>query len=685
MRLRRVWTAPAWQRRRFARRLLHVAIGPAIRYLFVVVNTLLRTRLLRALLDVGPEALRVEYASAYSLLPGRIHVEGLTIRGKDHNVEWLLSLDRCDFTTTLRDLFRRRFHADHVRGDGVALRARLLESTGAARSRRGAPRHSGFSDPPLKEIGPARSPAGRRRLRLWSVELDDVDANHVQEVWVDALRYSGDLRIRGRWFFRPLRWLEVGPAIVDVQRLDVAYGSRPLLLGLEGTLGVTVHPFDVRVPNGREVLKFVSLTTSLLGFARTAEVFDTFVHAEGVHFRRGDGPIRLDVVVDHGAVAEGTRLEVEAREGVADLRGWDIRAGVRAELDVQSARGVPSARIGLHATRGIGRTATATLGAEEIEATLMSPHLDLSRPDAIAQGPLDVDAVFKQIEGGAGPAKVEAPSLAVRGSGLMLGDDPAGELSVDLPSVRVPDLAVVARSLGLPRGLRVEEGTLLLGGHADLDLETMEGRGIAEIRTRALHLEVGSIHVTGALNVKVQAKIHEGKVDLSGSTSAFEGLVANAQPWWARASTSDTELRFLGGLQLRSRLQVRAKDGSLILGVIAANTDAPAWLLNAIPTNDLEADGELRLTPSMLEVRSLAARAGASAVRLEYADLEQPAWAMLVDVGPLRAGVGRAAGHAQIVLSGAEDWFNARVLELKARERAAPAEAGCHSTERTDG
>jgi hypothetical protein len=38
------------------------------------------------------------------------------------------------------------------------------------------------------------------------------------------------MRVRGRWLFRPLRWLEVGPAEIDVNALDVSYGpSEPLL------------------------------------------------------------------------------------------------------------------------------------------------------------------------------------------------------------------------------------------------------------------------------------------------------------------------------------------------------------------------------------------------------------------------------------------------------------------------
>jgi hypothetical protein len=198
--------------RRARRALRNVAIallGAWALYL-VAVNVFVGTRLLRNLTSYDPGALRVEYDRAYSILPGRIHVEGLRIRGRDSNVEWLLTIDRCDFGVVFRDLLQRRFHATHVRGDGLSLHARQRRPTFTPDEADALPPVDGFSDPPYASVPPPA--VTDAEYNLWSIWLEDVVADHVRDIWVDTLRYAGDARVSGRWYFRPVRWLEVGPA-----------------------------------------------------------------------------------------------------------------------------------------------------------------------------------------------------------------------------------------------------------------------------------------------------------------------------------------------------------------------------------------------------------------------------------------------------------------------------------------
>ena len=50
-------------------------------------------------------------------------------------------------------------------------------------------------------------------------------------------RSEGDTRVRGRWLFRPERWLDVGPATVDANGVDIFFGSHPLATGVVGRSG----------------------------------------------------------------------------------------------------------------------------------------------------------------------------------------------------------------------------------------------------------------------------------------------------------------------------------------------------------------------------------------------------------------------------------------------------------------
>src|SRR5687768_12883818 len=132
---------------------------PGASYL-VVANVLLRTRLLRNMVSRNSAVLQLDYESAYSIIPGRVQVEGLSIRGRGRTMEWFLTLDRADASISLVDLFHRSLHATRLRSSGLTIRVRLrLESEDATPDVIAAlPPIAGFADPPLLDGGPAPPP-----------------------------------------------------------------------------------------------------------------------------------------------------------------------------------------------------------------------------------------------------------------------------------------------------------------------------------------------------------------------------------------------------------------------------------------------------------------------------------------------------------------------------------------------
>ena len=240
--------------RKFFKRVFVTVAIVCVSYL-VVANVLLRTRLLRNVVSGSSVSfavlgnstdLRLDYASAYSIVPGRVHVDGLTLRGRERRVEWFLTLDHADVAISLRDLLHHTFHATRLRSSGLAIRARVrLDRVDATPDIVAAlPPIAGFADPPLLDEGSDPPPLTGATYNLWAVDLEDVDVEHVREVWIHTLRAEGDTRVRGRWIFHPQRGLDVGPATVDANGVDFSYGSIPLATGVRGSFGATVVPFD---------------------------------------------------------------------------------------------------------------------------------------------------------------------------------------------------------------------------------------------------------------------------------------------------------------------------------------------------------------------------------------------------------------------------------------------------------
>src|SRR5580658_59878 len=143
------------------------AIAGLVTLYLVGINVLVRTHMLRSALSADPEEMLVDYASAYSWIPGRVHVEGLKIRGSDWNIQWVLGIDKCDFNFSPLDFIHRRFHASRVRAEGLTFRVRLRVDSATPEHLAALPAVPGFADFPNRKPGPQPPPPTDAEYRLW--------------------------------------------------------------------------------------------------------------------------------------------------------------------------------------------------------------------------------------------------------------------------------------------------------------------------------------------------------------------------------------------------------------------------------------------------------------------------------------------------------------------------------------
>ena len=372
---------------RIGKRFALVLVGVAVFYL-VSVNAILRTPLLRHFTNSDPESMRVEYKSAYSLYPFHGHVDGLTIRGRDRNVEWILTLDHGDFSVAAWQLLRKRFQATHVTADGLTFRARFRQEASANTPERVAalPPVPGFADPPLADPTPAPPPLSDKEYNLWAVQLSDIDIDHVREVWVDTIRYAGDGRVRGSWLFRPIRQLEIGPATADLRGLELSYGTRVLAADVRGTVNATVHTFDVRDPAA--FLTHVSTDTDVHGTLPSFENLDAALHFPEVENVRGGGPVEVRLLADYGVLLPGTHVSIVSDATSLDSHGVSLAAKLRGAVDVvddASGGKGPTARLKVSASE---LAIAARVGREDARASVAETSVTFSTPQRNVTAPL---------------------------------------------------------------------------------------------------------------------------------------------------------------------------------------------------------------------------------------------------------------------------------------------------------
>ncbi|MFO0679197.1 MAG: hypothetical protein U0169_21900 [Polyangiaceae bacterium] len=594
---------------------------------WATLHALLRTHGLTSITNVDPIALRIDFEEASSPRPGSVHAKNLRIRGSDTGVQWELHVDDVTFDAHPLALLRRRFRATNVHGDGVTMHLRQLVDDGtSADTLARLPPIPGFPGPPVRLPSAPLPPVTDEDYALWSVELEGVDATHVRDVWIDALRAEGDFRVRSRWFFRPLRWLEVGPGTVDVHEGRVSTGGQALAWDLGGTLATTVHGFDVRAPYGVDVLRHVSVAGELHGKASLGSVASWFAGGSDVAVAPCVGDVATILAVDRGRMNPGSWITARcprARLDVGDLRvegDFATSLHVDAHPPAIAPAGEPEP-LSFLASRWTSRVDDARMTSGAIRARASVLRFDassvLARKGFFGAERVDVAVEDAVVEGGSRKASAKATDL--RSDGPSLAE---GSLSFEGK----------LRSTGLR--------TTALGG-------PLAGSFAADVGLR------GALFRSGAHVQRMAA--------------AFDGTLArpdgsHVHPWTLRVTTKDGVLALGTMGKTRARVHVEATDASPLTEAIVAKTAVPRVLVDALSTRDLVVDGSFARGPDRFDVPRADLRSADLSASLTYARRGSRADGALLLVAPrLEVGVGLGTGPTELHLLGARDWFEKKV------------------------
>ena len=591
----------------FLRRVLYVLVGTFLAYLLIV-NIALQTRLIRGYLEKPPAEVTLEYKRAYSIFPGRFHVEGLVLRGQDSVIEWRLQVDKADYWMSFPDLARKVYHVKSVRADGLEFRVRLrmdpqkpVDPDHVA----ALPPVEGFVAPPMKNPA-TETPTDISKI--WSVTLDDVDALHVREVWIDTIRSTGDMHIRGRWKFVPTQYIDLGPAFIDALGVTLAYGNIPIATDVHGSINVTLSGTDIPTATDRDFMQHLGATVDVEGMANTFTALQTFALPKGTT-GSGSSPLMLALRFDHGKLADGTHLELQS-------------APLEIKHATASLKSVP------HVVFDVRKNAEGIdTGTGSIEATA--------------------------IKFGYGDTNAKAASATVSGMSqkLDLGAFPLSQVSVD---VSVKEAFMTHQDLDV----RVGSATVKSSNLA-LDYDAMTTAGIIDLAATGIYVPLGKETLSGSISAKIRTRPDKDSTVFSGTSIAFDGAMApRAEPWWTRIEVSSGTVKASLPHSLRMQTQLRAKNATPAAALLASVTGVPRWVLDAAPLDDLRGSAGVYVKPDTVELRSVSVKGGAQAFRFEYAERgKNTEWLLMADAGPLRLGIHSSRIGTDIRLLDVESWY----------------------------
>jgi len=390
----------------------------------VIANVALSTHALELVLNhAKPDRVHFTWKSAYTIVPFRLHANGFALRGQDDHIQWYITLDHATVSFAPTGFFHKEVHMKHgvARGVSVRIRSRLEP----AKVRRDfvvkMPEIPGYGDPPL--AGPKKPP--KPGHKSWSVQLDDVIADEVREVWVDDVHFMDERgHAEGGFGIHPHR-VSMRPTEYVAGDMRVLVGEDELASRAHGVFMVSIDDLDPKAFHGITKLRKIDARASMRTRVGDMKALSYLVQSSHVTLGGGEGVLDLDGELDHGVIA---------RESRAELRSSAWRAS--------SKRDAMSAGASLVFVRASG---------DAFRGSMQTYEYTLRRDGAIV-------------------AKSDAVGLAYTSHDLDVTKPPTHwGVSIDVPTSTIPDLASLN---GYVSSQLLPHGSATFRGHADFSPHT---------------------------------------------------------------------------------------------------------------------------------------------------------------------------------------------------------------------
>lgn len=628
----------------------------------------------------GTNSVNVTFASAWTVWPGVVHARKLEVVVQDHNVESLVGFERAVITVRLNGLLRREFRASRVRGEGLSFRFRhrIMPETANLPATRALPPIRGFEDPPLFEFGPPPPPLSDAEYDLWTIELDDVDVA-ARDVWIEQFHFVGYARAVGAFRLKPARSLWVGPASLTFESGRIESGGRGAATDFSGRVECTLHPFDVRLPQGLEVMRFVSATARLHGAVSSGAAAELFLTAGSRVEPRGTR-FGAEVEMVDGVLSRSSRITMSGSSLEVLTGATSVRLGDPWELVASGERLGPGGDAALFVSTGSLRTGECE--ETKLSASRMSLGVTSTTRDAAAEwGLRRIGASAREV------------SFASRSGDVRIAGKVTGDVSVasDGPDRSLNEVMVEARA----RDVRMKSGdgssekwsvklprvrvSARLGGDRLRGPVSVSAKSVAagvgrteakfdfgaDLRAEAVDLETRRLATTGRMTIR---------------NASASGPSGNVDGWWANVRVDAMHVAAGENLDLQARLSLELRDGLPGLMALSDTDQVPKWLPTVLPLYGLSGRIDVRRHCGAIDVDLPQLEGGPLVGSGRIHELPgRTNGAFLIQVrkaGLLTAGVELGASHGVAPFAGAE-WLARKLAELDEQARKTDV-AGCY-------
>lgn len=604
-------------------RVAAVLVALQLSYL-AVGNAVVKSRLIEQAVS-NAEGFQLDYASAYTLWPGHVHVEQLSLRFEDYNVQFELALGSADVDISLSQLLFKTFRVTQLdaRGTRFRMRHKLIVVGDDAERVAAYPPIRGFADPPYYVgVRPPPTPPEVSR-HFWQVRIEDVTA-HVTELWVLEHRFAGEGVARGSFVVKPARWVQVEPAELTLERGTLRLGQHVVADEVQGKITCDIPDMHVQATEGIDVLKEIAATVRLSLGKGELDFLSAYLGRFGALDYSGRAGWSVALNVQRGVVQKGSQVLLAATP---------LRLGYR-QMSLEGDTHVRFARDALDAP-------------EQLVLTWNAPLLRANRAGSSADAPV--------LEGLQGSLALNAVNLR---SELSLG---AARLALG---------RVVAPSLGW---FQVPDTLLAGAARADFDLERAAAgnvSGRARLSLRDARIERGDFAASGDLRSQLRVEREAagdspwqvGELLATFARTTLRDGDKQSKAFSGQLDASGLSVELGPKPSARGTLKVHVTPTEALLPLVVSQpvggvTDALFAL------RGVDARFRINIAAGGVDVTGLEAHDGAVRVRGHVTTRgAEPRGAFLLSAGLMNVGVTLERGDTEVSPLVGDDWLSTSAL-----------------------
>ena len=621
--------APTSRRRNVFRQglrlLLFALAGLEVVYL-IAANVFLNTDLGPRTVNRKPEKWRLAWDGGWSIIPGHMHLDNMVFDQHGRRQDVHAEARKISFGIGLLPLAGRRFAADDVTIEGLAIA--INRQTEEAED-------SATIEPPAAE--PPRPP----KKPGWRIELTGITVDRIESFRLDGFeasggqsRFTGDFesQVRGDMALRQavLRWSDAALSKYD------AVIAEPLEIRFDGGFS----PFDPRQEKGFAVLDHIGGRVGVEGTVSRLSILQRFfAGAKWIETLNGYGRLTADLVLDEGALQPGSELIADADGLCLDFLGYATEGSGRIHGTVRDDTG----------EEGAGGPVRMEVAFDDFTVRRKPSN------DPYMQGD-----DFRLV------ATTSDPDLRYGLSDL--------DVVIDMPHAEVPDLSVYGAYLPSDVGLAIESGSGVAKLHLEASAVEETAFGLLEVDAEKVGGHFQELEFEAGLEVRTRISggdLDNFRLEIEGTRLQITDGVfrddrnTREEGWWMTVEIPSGTAHLGDGTPwLEADVELAMRDTRVIIAMFA---ELKSWLQRfekILTVKDVTGSGSIIMQGQHLYLRNLEIEGRKLRGRAELElGKEAQRGILYVRFHGLTVGLERVGKEKDWKLTGVEKWFDRRVAE----------------------